>query len=255
MAVLERVEVSEQRLANPQIVRNPWFTTLPVVAQLRRDGLDLDHRVTVVVGENGTGKSTFVEAVAAGWLAGLTAQVGHWAPSVAAEDSELGRTLVLHGERPRPHGGCFLRAEAMHGLFTTLDAGEGQFAGESRAFGGELNSRSHGESFLAFLESRLTERGLFIMDEPEAALSFTSCLRLLSIMGMLVDNGSQVLLATHSPLLAAFPGATILEFGAEGYRRAEWGELESVDHWRTFLGDPELYLRYLFTDEPAQHRP
>lgn len=249
MAVLERVEVDEKRLAR---VRNVWFTALPVVAQLRRDGLDLDPRVTVVVGENGTGKSTFVEAVAASWLAGLTAQVGHWTPSAGGEDSELGRALVLRGEHPRPQGGCFLRAEAMHGLFSRLDAGDGQFAGQSRAFGGALNARSHGESFLAFLESRLTERGLFVLDEPEAALSFTSCLRLLSIMGMLVDSGSQVVLATHSPLLAAFPDATILEFGSDGYRRAVWDELEAVDHWRAFLGDPELYLHYLFTDEPAQ---
>jgi predicted ATPase len=145
-----------------------------------------------------------------------------------------------------PQGGCFLRAESMHVLFGDIDAGAGVHAGAAAAFGGELNVRSHGESFLAYLESRLMERGLFVLDEPEAALSFTSCLRLVSLIGAVVDGGSQMVLATHSPLLAAFPGATILEFGEHGIRRAEWRELELVEHWRAFLDRPEQYLRHLF---------
>jgi predicted ATPase len=207
--------------------------------------VQLDPRVTVVVGENGSGKSTFVEAVARRWADRLTAQVKHWSPESAGEDSELHRALVLTGERPPPQGGCFLRAEAMHGLFGAIDAGTGEHAGATTAFGGALNRRSHGESFLAYLESRLTERGLFVLDEPEAALSFTSCLRLLAIIGAVVEGGSQVLLATHSPVLAAFPGATILEFGDSGIRESAWTELELVAHWRAFLERPEMYLRYL----------
>ena len=134
----------------------------------------------------------------------------------------------------------------MHGLFGAIDGGVGPHAGAVRAFGGTLNTRSHGESCLAYLESLLTERGLFLLDEPEAALSFTSCLRLLSILGVLADGGSQVVLATHSPLLAAFPGATVLEFGEHGFRRCEWDELELVEHWRAFLAQPQRYLRHLF---------
>lgn len=239
MAVLDRVTVDPERLA---AVDDRWFADIPAIAQLCSAGLDLDARVTVIVGENGSGKSTFVEAVAQRWRSRLTAEVKHWAPPSGAEDAQLHRSLVLTGEWPPPQGGCFLRAEAMHGHFAGFEPGW------DREFGGRLNSRSHGESFLAYLESRLSERGLFVLDEPEAALSFTSCLRLLAVLDLVVAGGSQVVLATHSPVLAAFPGATILEFGDHGVRDADWGELELVAHWRAFLDQPDAYLRHLFTD-------
>jgi predicted ATPase len=248
VAVLDRVTVDEKRLSDRDLIPDPWFTTLPVVDQLRREGMDLADGVTVIVGENGSGKSTFVEAVAMRWGASLTAQVKHWLPETADEDSLLNRALVLSGERPRPQGGCFLRAEAMHGLFTSIDRGTGPHAGATRAFGGRLNRRSHGESFLAFLESLLSERGLFVLDEPEAALSFTSCLRLLAILDLVTEQGSQVIMATHSPVLAAMPGATILEFDDRGFRPVAWDDLELVAHWRTFLDQPDSYLRHLFAD-------
>jgi predicted ATPase len=238
MAILDRVEIDESRV----LARDAWYFDVPAIAMLRTDGVNLDPRVTVVVGENGSGKSTFVEAVAAAWRSGLHSAVKHWGPLPADEDADLHWALSLRGERPRPDGGCFLRAEAMHGLFTAVDA-----AGTSlRAFDGSLNTRSHGEAFLGYLESRVTERGLFLLDEPEAALSFTSCLRLLSLLAAVADAGSQVVLATHSPLLAAFPGAAILEFGEHGIRSASWQDLELVNHWQAFLSRPESYLRYLF---------
>lgn len=238
MAILDRVEIDEARVRTP----HAWYFDVPAIATLRTAGVDLDPRVTVIVGENGSGKSTFVETVAVAWRSRLRSEVGHWGPGAAEEDADLHRALTLHGEWPRPDGGCFLRAEAMHGLFTDVDA-----AGTSlRAFDGRLNTRSHGEAFLGYLESRLTERGLFLLDEPEAALSFTSCLRLLSLLAAVADAGSQVVLATHSPLLAAFPGAAILEFGDHGIRSASWQDLELVSHWQAFLARPESYLRYLF---------
>ena len=246
MAVLDRVAIDEQRLADRELIPDPWFVELPVIAQLRREGLDLDPRVTVIVGENGSGKSTFVEGLAGRWGGSLTAHVRHWRPERSHEDSGLDRALLLTGERPRPQGGCFLRAESMHALFGAIDRGAGPHEGSVRAFGGALNTRSHGESFLAFLESLLSERGLFVLDEPEAALSFASCLRLLALIGLVTDGGSQVVLATHSPVLAAVPGATILEFGEDGFRRVDWAELDLVAHWRAFLDRPDSYLRHLF---------
>ncbi|HET6733446.1 AAA family ATPase [Mycobacterium sp.] len=218
-----------------------WYFGVPVVAQLADEPLRIDAPVTVLVGENGSGKSTLLEAVATTWAARLKGAVKHWAPRAGDEDSDLHWALRLDGEYPPPAGGCFLRAEAMHQLFTDVDRGT-----PHQVFGGALNERSHGESFLAFLSSRDTERGLFILDEPEAALSFNSCLQLMVLMDSLVADGSQFLLATHSPLLAAYPGATILELGDHGRHVAGWDDLEMVSHWRRFLTAPDAYLRHLF---------
>jgi predicted ATPase len=245
--MLDRIEVQP----GPGYRPNAWYFDIPAIAQLRDHGLDLTP-ATVIVGENGSGKSTLMEALAQAWRGhALTgAQVTHWAPSAGTEDADLGRHLRLRGERPAPQGGCFLRAEAMHGLFTAVDD-----AGFDRqAFGGALNTRSHGESFLAFLDSRTSERGLFLLDEPEAALSFNSCLRLLSLLELLVAAGNQVVLATHSPVLAALPVARILQFDEHGISESEWAELELVQHWQAFLTGPQRYLRYLVDDRLADDR-
>ncbi|RBY87304.1 ABC transporter ATP-binding protein [Blastococcus sp. TBT05-19] len=220
-----------------------WFWDLPAVARLRTEGLDLAP-VTVLVGENGSGKSTLVEAVARAWQRSLTAAVKHWGPLPSPDESELWAELELRGEHPRPQGGAFLRAEAMHAHFSSLDEGP---AGV-RAFGGPLHTRSHGEGFLAFLEERTTERGLWILDEPESALSFRSCLRLLVLLDGVVAAGSQVLLATHSPLLAAVPGALVYELDDDGFTPREWADLDLVRDWQAFLGDPTRLLGHLLGD-------
>ena len=214
-----------------------WYWSVPAIGQVRERDLDLDSGVTVLVGENGSGKSTLMEGLAAAWSSRLTAQVPHWGPAVSDEDADLGRWLRLDGERPPPQGGCFLRAEAMHGLFGHAGA---------RAFDGvPLNARSHGEGFFAFLESRRTERGLYLLDEPEAALSFRSCLALLVLLADAVAAGSQVVLATHSPLLAAAPGARVLELGGHGIAERDWAELDLVRDWQDFLAAPGRWLRHL----------
>jgi predicted ATPase len=218
-----------------------WYWALPAVRQLRTDGLRLAP-VTVLVGENGTGKSTLVEAIASAWHGSLTAQVKHWGPHRSAEDALLSRDLQLAGEWPRPQGGVWLRGEAMHGVFSAIDSA----AIELRAFDGvPLNHRSHGEGFLALLESRTTERGLWILDEPEAALSFRSSLRLLALLAGVAGTGSQVVLATHSPVLAALPGALIYELDDDGFTTREWAELDLVQDWQAFFDDPARLLSYL----------
>jgi predicted ATPase len=221
-----------------------WHWQLPAVDQLRREGLPLAP-VTVLVGENGSGKSTLVEAVAEAWGRSLTAQVKHWGPEPSTEDAGLWRELELSGERPRPQGGVWLRGEAMHGVFGGIDAD----AFELRPFGGvPLNQRSHGEGFLALLESRTTERGLWILDEPESALSFRSSLRLMALLHAMAAAGSQVLLATHSPVLAALPGARIYELGATGFAARAWSELDLVQDWQAFFDDPARLLHHLLDD-------
>ncbi|MCZ2859701.1 AAA family ATPase [Blastococcus sp. VKM Ac-2987] len=218
-----------------------WFWGLPGVAQLRAAGMELAP-VTVVVGENGSGKSTLVEAVAHAWSASLTAAVKHWGPLPSAEDADLWRDLELAGERPRPQGGVWLRGEAMHDVFTGIDSA----ASELRAFDGvPLNARSHGEGFLALLESRTTERGLWVLDEPESALSFRSSLRLMALLHGVAATGSQVLLATHSPVLAALPGARVYELDGAGFTARPWAELDLVQDWQSFFDAPERLLRHL----------
>lgn len=108
-----------------------------------------------------------------------------------------------------------------------------------------LDERSHGEGFLVIFESMFTESGLYLMDEPEAALSFSSCLQMVTLMHQLGETGAQVICSTHSPVLASVPGADIVEVGEYGYRRAEWGELDLTGHWRRYLADPDAYLRRL----------
>jgi predicted ATPase len=226
-----------------------WYWQVPAIGQLREKGLDLDYGVTVLVGENGSGKSTLVEALAAAWRGRLTgAEVTHWGPVWTPDDegrpgyTDLFRHLVLDTERPPPQGGCFLRAESMYAVFDAVDSD----AFDLRAFDDAgLHSRSHGEGFLAFLESRRTERGLYLLDEPEAALSFRSCLALLVQLADAVVAGSQVVLATHSPLLAAAPGATVLELTGAGIAARDWEELDLVRDWREFLAAPRRWLRHL----------
>ena len=117
----------------------------------------------------------------------------------------------------------------------------------SRAWGGErLQRRSHGESFLAVLKYRFEDVGVYFMDEPESALSFQSCLSLIALLDVMRREGSQVIVATHSPLLASLPGATLLQIDSTGIQRvARFDDLDLVNSWRAYLAAPERYLRHL----------
>lgn len=236
--------ILRQIAVNREKQPDAWYLEIPAIAHIATEPLHLTTGVTVIVGENGSGKSTFLEALATSWRWKLPAAVKHWGARPSGEDTDLHWTFTLDAEHPRPNGGCFLRAEAMHQLFAAVDGHTPE-----QVFRGRLNERSHGESFLAFLAERDMERGLFILDEPEAALSFTSSLQLMAMLDGVVAAGSQVIMATHSPVLAAFPGATILEFSEDGVQQRDWEELEMVGHWQRFLTDPRAYLRHLFAAE------
>jgi predicted ATPase len=146
--------------------------------------------------------------------------------------------------------GFFLRAEAMHAFLSDVDA----TPGEARAWGGEkMQARSHGESFLAVLRYRFDEVGVYFLDEPEAALSFHSCLGLVSLLDTMRREGSQVIVATHSPLLVSLPDATLLQLGDEGISKVDsYDELALVKDWRAFLGGPGRYLRHLVGEPHAE---
>ncbi|QWF20280.1 AAA family ATPase [Nocardioides sp. LMS-CY] len=224
--------------------RDTWPMTIPAVAQLAREGLELSPVVTFLVGENGSGKSTIVEAVAAAYglsPEGGSAQGHH---STRVSESPLGDALRLQRGLGAPRWGFFLRAETMHGWYTFYeDAGQSLPPGAPR--GPRYHEMSHGESFLEVLRTRFDSPGFYCLDEPEAALSFSSTLALIGALGRVVESGGQVLCATHSPVLAAMPGATILEVGDWGVRRTTWQELELVEHWRAYLEAPQRYLRHV----------
>lgn len=220
-----------------------WPAAIPAVAQLLADGLDLAPGITFLVGENGSGKSTLVEAIAVAY--GLSPEGGSAFGQHSTRESESSLHSALQLQRGIGAGrwGFFLRAETMHSWYTYLEQHRGKRPDP------RFHEMSHGESFLKLLEVRFDSVGFYCLDEPEAALSFSSTLTLLSVLDRLAREGSQVLCATHSPVLAALPGATVLEIGAWGLRETTWDELELVQHWQSYLDAPRRYLRHLLPED------
>jgi predicted ATPase len=227
-----------------------WPFTMPAVRQLAAEGLAFSRPVTFLVGENGSGKSTLVEAIAdvvkinseggkAGTRYASTGEQTALGEALAADLTPAGWGLTAGPRRYRK--GFFLRAETLYSLGRNVSGMHGFWAAD-------LDQQSHGEGFFTVFDAMFTDPGLYLMDEPEAALSFTSCLRLVALIHELGESGSQVICATHSPVLAAVPGADIIELGRHGMRREPWEELDLVDHWRRYLTDPHSYLRRLIPE-------
>lgn len=224
-----------------------WPFTVPCVAELAEHGLELTRPITFLVGENGSGKSTLIEAIAEAY--GLDARGGRagrkyvndrartpLGESLRLETTSAG-TRQVRGPRQRRKG-YFLRAETAFGFMDAVSGMNGYWEEDTARM-------SHGEGFLTVLQTMFQHPGLYLMDEPEAALSFNSCLRLVALMHQLAGNGAQVVCATHSPILAATPGADIIEVGDHGFRRTTWKELDLVTNWQRYLTDPDIYLRHL----------
>ncbi|WP_411279282.1 AAA family ATPase [Gemmatimonas sp.] len=203
--------------------------------------------VTFLVGENGSGKSTLLEALA--WSVGFGAQGGnrdHRGADDAddAEGSVLGRALRV-GWRQRTTEGFFMRAETFFNFATTLESLDSNFA----RYGGEsLHAKSHGEAFLSLFEHRFDD-GLFLLDEPEAALSPQRQLAFLQILHRLtVTREAQFVIATHSPMLLAFPGATVLSLDGGVIEPIDYRDTDHFRITRDFLAAPERFFRYLFEE-------
>ena len=222
--------------------RDAWWAKIPAIAAVLEHGLNIPAGVTFLVGENGSGKSTLIEALAA--VHGLNPEGGSRSArhSTRVTESPLGAALRVIRTPGRAVNSYFLRAETMHGLYTYL---EELPTGPAHNPDTDLHDRSHGEGFLELLDRKFHGYGFYLMDEPEAPLSFTSTLSLLSRLETLRTDGAQVVVATHSPLLTALPGATILELSERGIGKVSWADLEIVAHWRRFLDRPEGYLRAL----------
>jgi predicted ATPase len=245
-------------------------------------GLRLDRAVTCFVGENGSGKSTLLEGIAAAArLPTVGAEEVERDPTLASARA-LARRLTL-AWRVRTGRGFFLRAEDFFGfarrlahmraehetrmaeleaeyraqdrsawaLGLALGPERASLAAMTRRYGEDLDARSHGESFLTLFRARLVPRGLFLLDEPEAALSPQRQIALLALMKEYAAQGAQFVVATHAPILLAYPGARLYAFeepgatGATPPRAATYDELEHVRLTRDFLADPERFLRHL----------
>ena len=245
---------------------------VPAIATL--PDLVLDTPVTIFVGENGSGKSTLLEALA------IAARATTAGSADAADDATLAGVRALAAElrlswATRTHRGFFLRAEDFFGfarrmatMRAELEAGLAGVLDEyadreafardlaalpyrrelgelERRYGAGLDTHSHGEAFLAFFRDRFVPGGTYFLDEPEAPLSPVRQLAFLSLLREAVEVGCQVVMATHSPILLACPGAAIWSFDAAPIRRVAYGDLEHVSLTRDFLNDPGAFLRHL----------
>jgi predicted ATPase len=243
--------------------------TVPVIVQLER--IVFRSPVTFFAGENGTGKSTLLEGIAAG--ARLPTVGGQ---DIDADDTlkparDLAERLRLQWEK-RTHRGFFLRAEdffnfsiRMARIVADMDelgsdyeqrfegygrqlaqgVARGQRAEVVKRYGENLDARSHGESFLTLFESRFVPDGLYLLDEPDTALSPQRQLALLHMLKSMVNQEAQFIIATQSPILMAFPGATILSFDRCPAEEVPYGQVDQVVLARSFLNNPEAFLRQL----------
>lgn len=224
--------------------------SIPAVRQLAE--LPLDPQVTVFVGENGSGKSTLVEAIAL--AAGFNREGGsrHMTVSTRPSHSDLHEHLVLVRGPRRERTGYFLRAESFFNIATNIeDLDKDPFGGGQiiDAYGGKsLHEQSHGESFLSLIVNRFGPNGLYVLDEPEAALSLRGNLALMRRMYDLIQEGSQFIISTHSPILLGYPNALIYALSEDGIAETRYEETEQYELTRSFLGDRERFLHYLFAD-------
>jgi len=212
--------------------------SIPAVRQL--DRLTLHPTVTFFVGENGSGKSTFVEAIAI--LAGFNAEGGtkNFNTQLRPSESNLYRQLQLIRNAQREKTGFFLRAETMFNVAT--EAEQGGYADYGWA---NLHEHSHGEAFLWLMQNRFGRNGLYILDEPESALSPQRQLAALRLIHDLVAQGSQFIIATHSPILMAYPNATLYWLDANGLRETRYTETEHYQITHDFMVHHETVLHHL----------
>lgn len=225
----------------PSFERYPF--SIPAVRHL--DTLDLDPKITFIIGENGSGKSTLIEALAV--KAGFNAEGGsqNFRFATEATHSDLHEYVrIVRGTR-RPQDGFFFRAETFYNVATEVDR-----LGVSGYGPRSLHDQSHGEAFLTLAATRLRGNGLYILDEPESALSPARQLGLLRVFHLLTERrSSQLVVATHSPIVLAYPGATIYHLDASGIRTVAYEETEHYEVTKSFLCQRESFLKHLFEED------
>ena len=215
---------------------------IPAVKQIEK--LHLNTQVTFVVGENGTGKSTIVEAIAV--AAGFPSEGGtkNMLFSTYNSTSNLHDSLKLIRGSRREKDGYFLRAESFYNVASFME--EPNPKGPLRYGGKIMHDQSHGESFMWLINNRFYGNGLYILDEPEAALSPQRQLSLMVAINNLIKKGSQFIISTHSPILLSYPEATIYQLNTDGIEKVDYQDAENVKLTKDYLNNPDVFLKNLF---------
>lgn len=211
-----------------------------------RDRIDFHAQATILTGENGSGKSTLLEAVAVAY--GFNPEGGSRNYSFSTYDShsELSNALTLSkGYRNRSGWGYFLRAESFYNVATA----EEEYSKDTEKGPMYYHRRSHGESFLALAQENFRSRGLYLLDEPEAALSPRRQMTLLTMIMESIKLGSQFMIATHSPILSGIPGAELWSFDGP-LHTCTYEETDAYTVTKMFIDRREQVLKYLLDDEP-----
>ena len=224
--------------------------TIPAIRNLEQ--LEFSPTVTFIIGENGSGKSTLVEAIAVAMGFNPEGGTRNFNFGTRESHSDLHEYLRLVKSIKRPKDGFFLRAESFFNVATNieqLDVGWGGPPVIDSYGGSSLHEQSHGESFLSLVLHRFSGNGLYILDEPEAALSPTRQLTVLARMKQLLDLDSQFIIATHSPILMAYPGATIYCITESGIQTVDYEQTEHYEITKAFLENPDRMLDELFRED------
>lgn len=222
-----------------------YLSSIPVIQALK--SFEFERNVTFFCGENGTGKSTLLEALAVRF--GFNPEGGSKNFQFSSKDthSKLYAFIRLEKGLRLPQDNFFLRAESFYNVASEVEALAGSDIGFYDNYGGaSLHAQSHGESFLALVQGHFRGQGLYILDEPEAALSASRQMTLLSLIHNLAQDGSQFIIATHSPILTACPNADIFTLSQEGsLTKTPYLETEAYQTTKMFLDNPERMLHYL----------